>query len=122
MSHLQINGFARVHDSISDGGAVDDASEHIDEDRLDLVVLGDDPEGLLDLMLLDAAAHVEEVCGLAAVQLDDVHSGHGEAGAVHQAADVPVQLHVVEAVLGGLHLAGVGLRGVLHLKDVLLPE
>jgi hypothetical protein len=35
--------------------------------------------------------------GLAAVVLDDVHRGHGEAGAVHQAADVAVERHVRQA-------------------------
>ena len=62
---------------------------------------------------------IQEVGGLAHVQLDDVHS---EARAVHEASDVTVQLDIVEAVLGGLHLPGVGLGGVLHIEDVLLSE
>ena len=120
--YLQINRLAGIHNSIGDGGAVDDASEHIDKDGLDLVILCDDPEGLLDLVLLDAAAHIEEVGRLAPVQLDDVHCGHGQPGAVHEAPDVPIQLDIVKAVLGGLHLPRVGLSGVLHVEDVLLSE
>jgi hypothetical protein len=39
-----------------------------------------------------AAADIEEVGRLAAVQLDDVHGRHRQAGAVDHAADVAVQL------------------------------
>ena len=44
--------------------------------------------------LVGAAADVEEVRRLAAVQLDDVHRAHRQAGAVDQAADVAVELDV----------------------------
>ena len=37
-------------------------------------------------------ADVEEVGGVPAVQLDDVHGGHGEAGPIHQAPNVTVHL------------------------------
>ena len=53
-----------------------------------LGVVGDDFEGLLDLLGRGSAADVQEVGRVSAVQLDDVHGGHGQAGAVHQAADV----------------------------------
>ena len=53
-----------------------------------LGVAGDELEGLLDLVGGGAAAHVQEVGRGAAVQLDDVHRRHGQAGAVHHAADV----------------------------------
>ena len=45
------------------------------------------------------AADVEEVGGLAAIELDDVHGRHGEAGAVHHACDIPVKLDVVQVKL-----------------------
>lgn len=64
-------------------------------------------------MFLDTAANIQEVGRLSPVQLDDVHGCHGQPGAIDEAANVPVQLDVVERVLGGLHLPGVGLRGVL---------
>ena len=64
-------------------------------------------------MFLHTAAHIQEVGRLSPVQLDDVHGGHGQPGSVDEAADVPVQLDVVQRVLGGLHLPGVGLRSVL---------
>ena len=56
-------------------------------------------ERLGDLLGRGAAADVEEVRGLAAVQLDDVHRGHREAGAVDHAADVAVERDIVEVVL-----------------------
>ena len=46
------------------------------------------------LFLLNAAADVQEVGRLAAVQLDDVHGGHGEASSVHQTANVAIQLKI----------------------------
>jgi hypothetical protein len=53
-----------------------------------------------------AAADVEEVGGLAAVELDDVHRRHGKARAVDEAADVAVEGDVRKAELAGLHLGG----------------
>ena len=41
---------------------------------------------------------VEEVRGRPAVELEDVHGGHRETGAVHHAADVAVEGDVVEPV------------------------
>ena len=43
-----------------------------------------------------AAADVEEIGRLAAVQLDEIHRAHRQAGAVHQAADRAVELHVAQ--------------------------
>ena len=52
-----------------------------------------------DLLGVRRAADVEEVRGLAAVVLDQVHRRHREAGAVDHAADVAVELDVREALL-----------------------
>jgi hypothetical protein len=48
-TYLQIDGLASVDDAVGDGGAVDDAAEHVHENGLHLHVLGDDAEGLLHL-------------------------------------------------------------------------
>ena len=45
-----------------------------------------------------AAADVKEIGRLAAVELDDVHGGHGEAGTVDEAANVAVEFDKVETV------------------------
>jgi hypothetical protein len=57
-----------------------------------------------DLLLVGAAADVEEVGRLAARQLDDVHRRHRQAGAVDHAADVAIELDVVERELRRLDL------------------
>jgi hypothetical protein len=59
---------------------------------LHLVVGQDQLEGLGHALLGGAAADVEEVGRLAAVQLDHVHGRHRQAGAVDHAADVAVQV------------------------------
>jgi hypothetical protein len=56
--------------------AAQDAAEDVDEHRLHVLVGHQDPERVLDLLGVGAAAHVEEVRRLAARQLDDVHGGH----------------------------------------------
>ena len=55
------------------------------------------------------------------MQLHQVHGAHGETGAVDHAADVAVQGHVVEAVLGCLRFALVLLGGIVQLGDLRLP-
>ena len=52
------------------------------------------------------------------MQLDDVHGGHGQAGAVHHAPDVAVQGDVVQVVVGGLDLGL--LFGTLSKKNRIL--
>jgi hypothetical protein len=56
------------------------------------------------LILLNAPSDVEKVCRISSVVLDDVHGGHSEAGAIHQAADVAVHLYVAQVEAGRLNL------------------
>ena len=72
--------------------------------------------------LVGAAADVEEVGRRRAVQLDDVHRRHGQAGAVDHAADVAVERDVVQVVLGGLQLLRVLLRLVAQLVQLRVAE
>ena len=60
-----------------------------------LWISGDDLESLFDLRGRGTAADVEKVGRRPSVQLDDVHRGHREAGAVHHAPNVTVQRDVV---------------------------
>ena len=60
---------------------------------------------------------VEEVGGAAAVEVEDVHGGHGESGAVDEASDRAVKLDEVEAKLGRLDLGGVLLGQVAEAED-----
>ena len=77
-----------------------------------------DAEAFEHLVLAGAAADVEEVGGLAAVVLDQVHRAHGQAGAVDQAGDVAVEADVAQAALAGPELGGVFLGHVEHRGDV----
>ena len=82
----------------------------------------DDLESGRHTLLGGAAADIQEVRRRAAIELDDVHRRHGEAGAVDHAADIAVELDVVEAVLAGLELGRVFLILVAHRLHVLVTE
>lgn len=48
-----------------------------------LPVRGDEFEGLGHLMSCGSASHIQEVGWRAAVELDDVHGGHGQTCSVY---------------------------------------
>src|SRR5260370_8837201 len=77
---------------------------------------------MANLLAVGAPAHVQEVGRRAAGILDNVHRRHGQPGAVHQAGDVPVQLDVVQAVLGGLDFQRVFFVDVAQLFQVFVAE
>ena len=99
-----------------------DAAEDVDEDGLHVGVGEQDFEGVLDLLLGCAAAYVEEVGRAAAGVLNDVHGGHGQAGAVDHAGDGAVELDVVERVLAGFDFERVFFGGVAQSLDVGMAE
>src|SRR6266540_4670418 len=57
-------------DALGDDVAAHDAAENVDQDRLYVLIREDDPEGVLDLLLGGAPAHVQEVGRLAPGELD----------------------------------------------------
>ena len=61
--NLQVELLRGRDDSRGDDVALHDAAEDVDEDGLDVVVHGEDLEGLDDLLLLGGAPDVEEVRG-----------------------------------------------------------
>src|SRR5262249_17445717 len=75
-----------------------DAAEDVDEHRLHVLVAQQDLEGAGDLLGVGSAADIQEVCRRSTRKLDDVHGGHRQAGAVHHAGDVAVELDVVQPV------------------------
>ena len=83
--------------------AAQDAAENIDEDGFHFGIADQNAESVFDLLGGSAAADVEEIGRRAAGELDDVHGGHGQARAVDHAADVAVELDVVEPELRGFH-------------------
>ena len=119
---LEVHALDDLDETLGNGVAADDTAEDVDEDGSDLGVGGDEVERLADSLGRGTASNVEEVGRRAAVQLDDVHGGHGKTGAVDEAANVTVELNEVEADLGGLDLVGVLLGDVPPLEDLLLAE
>src|SRR5690606_7016874 len=105
--HAEVHGLAGGDDAFGDHVAAHDAAEDVDQDGLDAVVPEHDLEGFGDLFGRGATADVQEVGRLAAEQLDGIHGGHGQAGAVDQAADVAVELDVRQIELAGLDFGGI---------------
>ena len=58
----------------------------------------------------------------AAGVLDDVHGGHGEAGAVDHAGDGAVELDVVEAELGGFDFERIFFVEIAQFAKILVAE
>ena len=116
--HLEADLLHRGDHALGDDVAAHDAAEDVDQNALHVGVGGDDLERRRHLVLRGAAADVEEVGGAFAVELDDVHRRHGEAGAVDHAADRAVERDVVEVVLGRLDLLGVLLGLVAQRENV----
>ncbi|GAB1395635.1 hypothetical protein MASR1M65_04120 [Saprospiraceae bacterium] len=115
---MQAHLLHRGDDALGDDVAAHDAAEDVDEDALHVRVRGDDLEGFGHLLLRRAAADVEEVGRLRAVELDDVHGGHRQPGAVHHAADLAVERDVVQVELRGRQFLGVFLGLVAQRGDV----
>src|SRR6185436_12457443 len=101
--------------------AAQDAAEDVDQHRLHVLVRHQDLERVADLLGVGAAADVEEVGRLPSRQLDDVHRRHREAGAVDHAADVAVEVNVIEVELRGFDLERILFAEVAQLLDVGMP-
>lgn len=71
-----------IDQTLSDGITSHDTSEDVDEDGSDLGVAGDELEGRSDSSRGGTTADVKEVGRASTVELDDVHSGHGETSTV----------------------------------------
>lgn len=119
---LEVKSLDSVDETSGNVVAADNATENVDKDGSDLGVAGDELESLTDGLGSGTAADIEEVGGLAAVELDNVHGGHGETGTVDEAANVTVELDKVQAALGSTDLVGVLLGRVAHLENLLLAE
>src|SRR5690606_6770444 len=85
---LDIQFLDRVDNALGDPITTIDASEDVDEQRLDVGILKDGPERLLHALWACTATDIEEVGGLAACELDHVQGRHGKASPVDDAADI----------------------------------
>ena len=112
--HVALLHGACLDQAAGDLVAARDAAEDVDQDRAHAVVGEDEAHRRGDLVGLGAAADVEEVGRLAAGALDQVHRGHGQAGAVDHAADRAVELDERQALLARGHVDGILLVDVAH--------
>ena len=76
-----------------------DPAENVYEDHFHFLVCDQDFERFSHLLFRRAAAYVEKIGRLAAIKFDDVHRGHGQASAVHEARDVAVQPDIAQPML-----------------------
>lgn len=72
---------------------------------------------------IGSSSDIQEVGRLSTLNLDNVHSGHGQTGSIDHASDVAIQSNIVQTSLDGLVLVGVdvfGSEGVLLQVDKFL--
>src|SRR5207245_6463208 len=74
-------------------------------------------EGFGYLLFRRTAAHIEKVGRLAAIELDDVHRGHRQTGAVHQAGDVSVETNVIKTMFRSFDFARIFLSDITQRRD-----
>ena len=105
--HRETHGLGCRYHAIGDGVALHDAAEDVDQNGLHIFVAQHDLEGFRYLLGGGAAAHVQKVGRLAAIELDGVHGRHGQPRAIDQAADVAVQADVGQVEFAGFYFGGV---------------
>lgn len=71
-----------VDQALGDGVAPDNTTEDVNEDGGDLGVTGDKLESRLNRGGSSTTTNVKEVGRGAAIELDDIHSGHGKTSAI----------------------------------------
>ena len=105
-----MNFLNRRNNGFGNHVAAHNAAKNINQHALHGTVRQNNFKGFNHALLGRAAAHIQKVGRLAAVQLDDVHRRHGQARAIHHAADIALQRHIVQVMLRGFQLALVFLR------------
>src|SRR5690606_1250058 len=84
--HFHADFLDRADDAFGNHVAAHDATEDVDQYGLHVAVGKDDLERLGHPLLGGTTADIKEVGRLAAVQVDDIHGAHGQAGTVDHAA------------------------------------
>ena len=120
--HSQADFFHCRDHAFGDDVALHDAAEDIDQNPLHVRIAGDDLERRRHALLGRRAADIEEVRRRPPIELDDVHGGHREAGAVDHAADLAVERDVIELVFRRFDFLGVFLGLVAQRQDVGMAE
>ena len=118
--HMQADCARRADDALRNHVAAHDTTENIDQHTVHVWVREDDLKGLGHALAGGTAADIEKIGRLAAVQLDEIHRRHGEAGAIDHAADIAVELYVVEIIAGRRQFARILLALVAQVRDIRL--
>src|SRR5690606_34993237 len=118
---VDVHFLRRFHDARRNAVAADDASKDVHEDGLHTRILQDDAEPGLDRLRARATTDVEKVRRLASCDFDDVHGRHSQTGAVDHAADIAVELYIIQTMLAGLDLQRIFLVDVPQFGYLLLP-
>ena len=71
--------------------ALHNSAKNIDQDGFEFGIFEHDFERFGDFLSRRTAAHVQEVCRLAAVEFNRVHGRHRQARAIDQAANIAIQ-------------------------------
>ena len=108
--------------SFGDDIAFHNAAENVDQNALHVGVGEDDLERGFDLVLVGAAADIEEVRGFGAKQLDDVHGRHGKARAIDQTADFTIEGDIGKIVFRRFDLALVLFANVAKIGPFFVTE
>ena len=106
--------------------ALHDASKDIYEDCVDLGVLAQDLESSFDLGGRCATADIEEIRWLSALELNNIHSGHGEAGSIDHATNVAIEGDIIQAYCRRFGLicisVSAGIARLVFVNNALLSE
>ena len=99
-----------------------DPAKDVHHHALHAIIAQDNAKRLGDGFLGRTTPDIQEVGRLAAVQLDDVHRGHGQSRSVDQTADVAIQGDITQPELIGAKLRLIFLARVEHLRHVLVAK
>src|SRR6185295_6394564 len=98
------------------------SAEYVDEYGFHRLVGKQDAKCILDLFDVGASAGVQKIGRTSTGELYDIHGGHRQARAVHQAGDVAIQFDVGQPEAGSLHFQGIFLVQIAQLDQVLVTK
>lgn len=123
----QVHRLYHADQALRNGITSYNTAEDVDKDSCDFWIAGNEVECLLDSLRRGTSTNIKEIGWLTAVQLDNVHCCHCQAGAVDQAADVAVEFDEVEtrservrSVTASLFILGARILSRLDFIRVLL--
>src|SRR5919109_181530 len=114
--------FDRLDNASGDQIAADDAAEDIHQNRPHTRVRHQELKSLRDSLGGGAAAYVEKVGRSPPVELNDIHSSHGESCTIDHAADIAVEADIIEIIPPGYGFFGIFLGRIAPFGERRLPK